>query len=115
MGAIDIATPSILYCLVSLNLLGASAPFNGSHGLLCACSIMYGEQARFFDDEIHPNIKHSKKGLVAMAGTSPHLTQAAPQRGGLQIPHVCPCTEGSIGNRIEGLTRLHLLQVLVRI
>ena len=29
---------------------------------------MYGEQAHFFDDEVHPTIKHSKKGLVAMAG-----------------------------------------------
>ena len=37
---------------------------------------MYGEQARFFDDELHPTIKHSKKGLVAMAGMSSGLTQA---------------------------------------
>ena len=37
---------------------------------------MYGEQARFFDDEIHPTIKHSKKGLIAMAGMSSGLTQA---------------------------------------
>lgn len=29
---------------------------------------MYGEQARFFDDEIYPTIKHTKKGLAAMAG-----------------------------------------------
>ena len=49
--------------------------------LLCACSIMYGEQARFFDDEIHPTIKHSKKGLLAMAGMPSGLTQAAPERG----------------------------------
>lgn len=28
---------------------------------------MYGEQARFFEDEIHPHRKHKKRGVVAMA------------------------------------------------
>uniref|UniRef100_K4B670 Peptidyl-prolyl cis-trans isomerase n=1 Tax=Solanum lycopersicum TaxID=4081 RepID=K4B670_SOLLC len=34
---------------------------------------LYGSQARFFSDEIHPNLKHSQMGTVAMAsrtGTS---------------------------------------------
>lgn len=35
---------------------------------ICMCRVMYGEQARFFDDEIHPTLKHTKKGLIAMAG-----------------------------------------------
>jgi len=30
---------------------------------------MYGEQARFFEDEIQPRIKHKKRGLLGMAGT----------------------------------------------
>lgn len=25
-------------------------------------------QARFFEDEIHPNLKHMKRGLLGMAG-----------------------------------------------
>eukprot|EP00246_Nothoceros_aenigmaticus_P016594 TRINITY_DN768_c0_g1_i1.p1 TRINITY_DN768_c0_g1~~TRINITY_DN768_c0_g1_i1.p1 ORF type:complete len:644 (+),score=153.08 TRINITY_DN768_c0_g1_i1:37-1932(+) len=30
-------------------------------------SLLYGEQARFFDDEIKPKVKHEKIGVVAMA------------------------------------------------
>lgn len=29
--------------------------------------MMYGEQARFFDDELRPGLKHKTKGLVGMA------------------------------------------------
>ncbi|CAD7700508.1 unnamed protein product [Ostreobium quekettii] len=29
--------------------------------------VMYGEQARFFEDEIRPQLKHKRKGTVAMA------------------------------------------------
>ncbi|BAS99070.1 Os06g0670400 [Oryza sativa Japonica Group] len=28
---------------------------------------LYGDQARFFDDEIHPELRHSKMGTIAMA------------------------------------------------
>lgn len=31
------------------------------------CRVMYGEQARFFEDEVHPHIKHKGKGMVGMA------------------------------------------------
>jgi peptidyl-prolyl cis-trans isomerase-like 4 len=30
-------------------------------------------QARFFDDEIHPNLKHKKKGLLSMAGAGDNM------------------------------------------
>lgn len=31
--------------------------------------LMYGEQARFFEDELHPHLKHKRKGMVGMAGS----------------------------------------------
>eukprot|EP00208_Stichococcus_sp_RCC1054_P000912 CAMPEP_0206138928 /NCGR_PEP_ID=MMETSP1473-20131121/3988_1 /ASSEMBLY_ACC=CAM_ASM_001109 /TAXON_ID=1461547 /ORGANISM="Stichococcus sp, Strain RCC1054" /LENGTH=338 /DNA_ID=CAMNT_0053532493 /DNA_START=621 /DNA_END=1634 /DNA_ORIENTATION=- len=29
--------------------------------------VLYGDQARLFDDELHPHIRHKKKGMVGMA------------------------------------------------
>ncbi|CAH9073647.1 unnamed protein product [Cuscuta epithymum] len=34
---------------------------------------LYGEQARFFGDEIHLDLKHSKKGTIAMASAGENL------------------------------------------
>ncbi|KAK9812707.1 hypothetical protein WJX72_002420 [[Myrmecia] bisecta] len=36
-------------------------------------SKVYGEQARFFDDEIVPHLKHKKKGMVGMAGAGENM------------------------------------------
>lgn len=35
--------------------------------------LLYGEQARFFRDEIHLDLKHSKTGTVAMASGGENL------------------------------------------
>jgi len=32
-----------------------------------SCRILYGEQARFFEDEIWPHLRHKKKGILGMA------------------------------------------------
>lgn len=34
---------------------------------------MYGEQARFFDDEIRPHLRHTKRGTVSMASAGKGL------------------------------------------
>lgn len=34
---------------------------------------LYGEQARFFEDEIHPDLKHDRTGTVAMASAGENL------------------------------------------
>jgi len=34
---------------------------------------LYGDQARFFSDEIHIDLKHSKTGTVAMASAGENL------------------------------------------
>lgn len=42
--------------------------------LLCVSPrILFGEQARFFDDEIKPSLKHTKRGLVGMASGGKNL------------------------------------------
>lgn len=45
--------------------------------LLCAISKLYGDQARFFDAEKTPRIKHRKKGTVSMVnnGSDQHGSQ----------------------------------------
>lgn len=35
--------------------------------------VLYGEQARFFGDEIHLDLKHTKTGTLAMASAGENL------------------------------------------
>ena len=35
--------------------------------------MLYGEQARFFEDEIRPHVRHKRVGSVGMAAAGPGL------------------------------------------
>jgi peptidyl-prolyl cis-trans isomerase-like 4 len=35
--------------------------------------ILFGEQAKYFEDEIKPHIRHKKPGMLGMASTGPNL------------------------------------------
>lgn len=41
--------------------------------------LMYGDQARFFEDEIRQHLKHKSKGMVAMASASRSTCAASAQ------------------------------------
>lgn len=45
-------------------------PTNTGRGGESVYGLMYGEQARFFEDEIRPTLKHKRRGLVGMASES---------------------------------------------
>lgn len=38
--------------------------------------ILYGEKAKYFDDEIYPEIKHNKFGLLSTANVGPNMNQS---------------------------------------
>jgi hypothetical protein len=45
--------------------------------LIAQISLLYGEQAKYFDDEIHKKYKFSRRGLVAMANRgAPNTNQS---------------------------------------
>ncbi|KAL6776790.1 CYN59 [Auxenochlorella protothecoides x Auxenochlorella symbiontica] len=46
-------------------------PTNTGKGGESVYGVLYGEQARFFEDEIRPALKHKKKGMVGMASVGP--------------------------------------------
>ena len=48
-------------------------PTNTSKGGESIYGQVYGEQAKYFQDEIFPTVKHTSKGLLAMANAGPNL------------------------------------------
>ena len=40
--------------------------------VLCVCRKLYGDQARYFDAEMKPKIKHKKRGLISMVDNGHH-------------------------------------------
>lgn len=43
-------------------------PSNSGKGGESVWGVLYGEQGRFFEDEIRPHLKHTRRGLLGMAG-----------------------------------------------
>jgi len=48
-------------------------PTNTGKGGESIYGILYGEQAKYFEDEIRPSIRHNKIGMVGMASAGPNL------------------------------------------
>ena len=38
--------------------------------------LLYGEQAKYFDDEIYPDLKHNKYGLVSTSNKAPNMNNS---------------------------------------
>jgi peptidyl-prolyl cis-trans isomerase-like 4 len=57
-------------------LVQTGDPTNTGQGGDSIYGILYGDQARFFEDEIRPHIKHKQKGTVAMASGGPDLNNS---------------------------------------
>lgn len=52
-------------------LVQTGDPTNTGRGGDSINGVLYGEQARFFDDELRPQLKHKKKGMLGMASAGP--------------------------------------------
>ena len=51
--------------------------FRGNSRPLPLCRFLFGDQARFFDDEITPKLKHSRKGTLGCASAGPNLNASS--------------------------------------
>lgn len=59
---------SCLFYNVQPNFLVQTGdPTNTGRGGESVYGVLYGEQARFFEDEIRPELKHKQRGVVGMA------------------------------------------------
>jgi hypothetical protein len=69
-------------------------------------SVLYGEQSRFFDDEIRPNLKHNRRGLVGMASGGKNLN-ASQVRSAAAAGCCCNCLLGKL-DRLPSISALSL-------
>eukprot|EP00743_Colponemidia_sp_Colp-15_P004025 GILK01004339.1.p1 GENE.GILK01004339.1~~GILK01004339.1.p1 ORF type:complete len:495 (-),score=83.96 GILK01004339.1:158-1564(-) len=58
-------------------LVQAGDPTNTGRGGESIYKQIYGDQAQYFDDEIRPQLKHDRIGVVATANTGPNLNASA--------------------------------------
>ncbi|XP_015571371.1 peptidyl-prolyl cis-trans isomerase CYP59 [Ricinus communis] len=71
---------------------------------------LYGDQARFFSDEIHLDLKHSKTGTVAMASAGENLNASQfyfTLRDGLDYLDGKHTVFGEVAEGLETLTRIN--------
>jgi peptidyl-prolyl cis-trans isomerase-like 4 len=54
-------------------MVQAGDPTATGKGGTSVYGLLYGEQARFFEDELRPQLTHCKKGVVGMASAGPNL------------------------------------------
>ncbi|XP_056173464.1 peptidyl-prolyl cis-trans isomerase CYP59-like [Syzygium oleosum] len=74
------------------------------------CRFLYGDQARFFMDEIHLDLKHSKTGTVAMASAGENLNASQfyfTLRDDLDYLDGKHTVFGEVAEGIETLTRIN--------
>ncbi|DBA04429.1 TPA: hypothetical protein N0F65_010025 [Lagenidium giganteum] len=64
---------NVLFFNVQENFMVQSGdPTGTGQGGTSIYGMLYGPQAKHFEDEIRPHLKHNRKGLVAMANTGPN-------------------------------------------
>ncbi|KAG0606259.1 hypothetical protein M758_9G126200 [Ceratodon purpureus] len=72
--------------------------------------LLYGDQARFFDDEIHPTLKHDKVGIVAMASAGENVNASQfyiTTRAELDYLDEKHTVFGEIAEGLDTLTRIN--------
>lgn len=73
-------------------------------------SVLFGAQARFFDDEIKPNLKHNRRGLVGMASGGKDLNAS---QFYITLGAECPSLDekrtifGAVGEGLEVLDAIN--------
>lgn len=67
------ATPLLLACLLMAQTRYRLHGKHAQHVFCYVFSVLYGEQARFFEAEIRPHLRHKRKGMLSMAAGGKNL------------------------------------------